>query len=74
MNIKKLVTPENMSSIENERHANVCPTCEGTGRVVVTKEGEMYSDYCEDCCGEGVIEEDEPSFELPLYKIYERVD
>jgi hypothetical protein len=34
----------------------------------------MYSDYCEDCCGEGVIEEDEPSFELPLYKIYEKVD
>ena len=68
MNIKNLLTPENMSTINNEQQPVFysCTSCEGTGRVSVTEEGKIFSDYCGNCCGEGFIEYyGELSFQLP---------
>lgn len=62
-----LETPENMDSINNE-HEPVfysCESCEGTGRVSVTEGDKIFSDYCVNCCGEGFIEYNEPSFQSP---------
>lgn len=70
MNIKKLLTPENFS----DSKLLECEICMGSGAVIDADNGEHLLIPCENCDGTGSIEFDEPSFELPLYKIYEKVD
>jgi DnaJ-class molecular chaperone len=74
VSVKLLNTEENMKAENLILDTCLCSNCNGTGYVFDTDGVDEVLIPCQDCVGSGYVDDEEPSFELPLYKIYEKVD